>query len=196
MENQNNSKKYRDLLSAARELFWKHGFRRVSVEEICSKAGISKMTFYRFFPNKVELAKSVLDDIMDSSIQKYKDIMSEDTPFPDKIGKIVMLKFEGTTDISQEFLMDFYKSQDLGLKGYLDDKINNAWKFVLNDFRSAQEKGWFRKDFKPEFLFYLSQKFSEMVFDEKLRSLYGSPQELIMEMTRFFAYGVSPYNEE
>lgn len=196
MENQNNSKKYRGLLSAARELFWKHGFRRVSVEEICSEAGISKMTFYRFFPNKVELAKSVLDDIMDSSIQKYKDIMNEDAPFADKIGKIVMLKFEGTTDISQEFLMDFYKSQDLGLKEYLDDKINNAWKFVLNDFRAAQEKGWFRKDFKPEFLFYLSQKFSEMVFDEKLRALYSSPQELIMEMTRFFAYGISPYNKE
>ena len=39
------SKKQLELLKIARELFWKHGFKRVSIEEICQKASVSKMTF-------------------------------------------------------------------------------------------------------------------------------------------------------
>ncbi len=32
------------ILSTGKDLFWKFGFRRVTIEEICKEAGISKMT--------------------------------------------------------------------------------------------------------------------------------------------------------
>ena len=52
------------LVKQARELFWKHGIKRITVEEICSEAGISKMTFYRNFKNKVEIAERVVTGIL------------------------------------------------------------------------------------------------------------------------------------
>ena len=58
MTAQPDSSKSLDILNTARQLFWKHGIRRVSVEEVCREAGVSKMTFYRSFPNKIELAKA------------------------------------------------------------------------------------------------------------------------------------------
>ncbi len=33
------SKKYQQIVATAEELFLKHGFKRVSIEEICQKAG-------------------------------------------------------------------------------------------------------------------------------------------------------------
>ena len=60
------------ILSTGKELFWKFGFKRVTIEEISKEAGVSKMTFYKYFPNKIELAKNILDDIFDDSLVKIK----------------------------------------------------------------------------------------------------------------------------
>lgn len=43
------------LLRAAVELMGAGSFRQVSVEEICQRAEVSKVTFFKFFPQKEEL---------------------------------------------------------------------------------------------------------------------------------------------
>jgi AcrR family transcriptional regulator len=60
-----DNKKYQDLLNTARELFFKHGTKRVTIEEICEKADVSKMTFYKFFRNKEDLGIRMLSQISD-----------------------------------------------------------------------------------------------------------------------------------
>ena len=72
------SKKQLELLKVARELFCKHGFKRVTIEEVCQKAGVSKMTFYRVYSNKIELAKAVYDEEVNKGVQKFKAILAED----------------------------------------------------------------------------------------------------------------------
>ncbi len=59
MSNLENNEKYKDILETGQELFWKFGFRRVTIEEICKEAGISKMTFYKYFSNKMDLAITI-----------------------------------------------------------------------------------------------------------------------------------------
>ena len=61
--------KQNQIISTAQSLFWKYGMRRVSIEEICRDARVSKMTFYKFFKNKVDLVKFILDKIMDESMK-------------------------------------------------------------------------------------------------------------------------------
>ncbi len=192
MKDHSNNKKYLKILETGRDLFWKHGFKRVSIEEICLKAEASKMTFYRFFPNKIELAKAVFDQVANEGLQKFKNILTEDSTSSEKIRKIMLMKMDGTHNISKEFLQDFYNDRELGLKEYIEDKTRQSWNEILNDFKQAQEKGWFRSDMKPEFLFYFSQKMGELLVDENLLKLYRTPQELILELTNFFAYGISP----
>ena len=186
------NRKKLQILATARVLFWKHGFRRVSIEEICQQAEVSKMTFYRFFPNKIELAKAVFDQVANEGLQKFKNVLTEDSTSSEKIRKIMLMKMDGTHNISKEFLQDFYNDRELGLKEYIDAKTRQSWNEMLNDFKQAQEKGWFRSDMKPEFLFYFSQKMGELLVDENLLKLYRTPQELILELTNFFAYGISP----
>ena len=82
------------ILSAAKDLFWKHGIRRVTVEEISKEAGISKMTFYRTFSNKQEVAAAVLTDVLDSSMQRYRAAMDSDAPFEERIREVVLLKHD------------------------------------------------------------------------------------------------------
>ena len=55
----------------------------------------------------------------------------------------------------------------------------------------AQQKGIFRDDFKPEMLFRIAFKVQELMKDPELLKIYGSTQEVILELTKFIAYGIS-----
>jgi AcrR family transcriptional regulator len=183
------------LLTAAKELFWKHGFRRVRIEEVCEKGKVSKMTFYRYYTNKTELAKAVFEREANIGMARFREILHEKSSPAVKIDKLLRMKLEGNKDISQEFLMDFYKSTETGLKEFIEEKIREIWTEILEDFRLAQKKGIFRKDFKPEFLLYITQQFATMITDETIMRMYPDPQDMIREMTNFFIYGIAPHTK-
>ena len=151
------------------------------------------MTYYRFFPNKLELAKTVFDNVVEEGVQQFRNIMAEKNSSSEKIKKLIQMKLDGTHDISQEFLVDFYNCPELGLTSYIEEKTKNTWTVLLDDFRQAQQKGLFRSDMKPEFYFYMAQKLGEIYNDKKLSVFYHSPRELIMEIVNFFMYGISPH---
>jgi AcrR family transcriptional regulator len=190
------SKKQAQLLASARELFWKFGFRRVTIEEICEKADVSKMTFYKFFPDKISLAKAVFEKEVQNGLTRFREIMNSDSSPADKIKGIIAMKSESGNNISREFLNDFYSSEKTELVGFVHDLTVKTWNFAIADFRNAQEKGIFRKDFKPEFLFLLSQKIGESLTDPRLQALYPTPHDLLVELSNFFCYGISPRTEQ
>lgn len=193
MEEFSQNKKYLDIIQAARTLFWKHGFKRVSIEEICREAKTSKMTFYKFFANKLELAKSVFDFVVDDSLSTFKTVLHESTSASELIGQMLQMKKDGIHEISKEFITDFYTNPELGLKDYIDEKTRTVWAEMIGDFKLAQERGILRKDLNIEFFVYFTQKFSDLLNDPYLNKIYPNPQDLIMELTRFSAYGISPH---
>jgi AcrR family transcriptional regulator len=181
------------IINTARELFWKHGFRRVSVEEISEKAGISKMTFYRYFPNKVELAKTVFRSVVEDGYLQFCSIMNNDLSTPEeKIHKILLMKYEGTHDISKEFMTDFYADKEMGLSDFVQEIIKEIWQRIITDFRVAKEKGIFRHDLNLDFFFVISQRLIELFNDQKISAMFDSPQEMIMETVKLLMYGISP----
>ena len=188
------SPRCKTLLDTGRKLFWKHGFRRVSVDEICREAGISKMTFYRCFESKTDLARRIYKNLVSDGVLKFNKILEEDTPPAEKLRQILLFKAESTSDISAEFMTDFYNSPDTGLKEFVEEVTRETWTELIKSFRSAQEKGHFRKDFRPEFLLYISQHLAPLMMDDNLVKLYGSTQEVIMEFANFFTYGIAPHD--
>ena len=54
--------KQKRILDAAQELFGKHGFKRVAIDEIAKKAGVSKGTVYNFAESKDELYFKVVEE--------------------------------------------------------------------------------------------------------------------------------------
>ncbi len=180
------------LLEAGRKLFWKYGFRRVTTDEICKEAGISRMTFYRCFDNKIHLVKTIYSNLVDQTMRKFYDIIRSRESTSDKLKKMLMLKMEATDNISREFLMDLYNSPGSDLQVFVEETNRKVWDEIIGGFRYAQEKGMFRKDFRPEFLMILSRKLGTLVTDEELLKMYDNPQDLIMEFISLITYGIAP----
>jgi AcrR family transcriptional regulator len=194
MPAQPDSPKYADLLSTAKRLFWKHGIRRVSIEEICREAGVSKMTFYRFFPNKIELAKTMLEGIFDESMRDYRALMEQDIPFEEKVRRQLLMKFKGTEAISAEFVRDIYSNQEWGLGTYMQQRTEETLQVIMSDYAHAQRMGWIRQDLNLNFMLYILHQMPAWISDEQLVASYDDIHGLIMEVANFFFYGVLPHS--
>jgi len=183
--------KRKQILKTGKELFWKHGFKRVTIEEICSAANVSKMTFYKYFSNKMELVKAIMENVKKESVGLYKDIMNSDLPFTEKIEKQLQMKMEGTVDISSEFIDDLMIHADPEIMTYIQEMTQEVLGIVYADYVEAQKRGEIRRDVKPEFIIYFLNHIYEMLKDEQLIAMYRDPNELAMELTRFFFYGIA-----
>jgi AcrR family transcriptional regulator len=195
MEAIRENKKYCDIMHNARILFWKHGFRRVSVEEICKQAKVSKMTFYKFFPDKYELAKAVYEEVMNEGLKAFRELIHSDLPGNEKLKGMIMLKAQGTNNISSEFLADFYNGNEPELQQYVQKRTEQVWIEVIEDIKWAQQEGIFRKDFRPEVLIAISFKMTELLKDERIIKLYPAPQDFILEISNLTAFGISPHKD-
>jgi AcrR family transcriptional regulator len=196
MPAQPDSPKYADLLSTAKRLFWKHGIRRVSIEEICREAGVSKMTFYRFFPNKIELAKTMLEGIFDESMREYRALMDENIPFEEKVRRQLLMKFKGTEAISAEFVRDIYSNHEWGLGAYMQQRTEETLQVIMSDYAHAQRMGWIRQELNLNFMLYILHQMPAWISDEQLAASYDDIHDLIMEIANFFFYGVLPHSTE
>ncbi|KAA6340551.1 HTH-type transcriptional repressor KstR2 [termite gut metagenome] len=183
------SKKYGDMMDTAQRLFYKYGTKRVTVEEICVEANVSKMTFYKFFPNKLELAKTVLDKIFGKTFQRFSDLMDSEIPFSEKMQGIFQMKIEFSKDANWAFFIDVYKS-DPELVAHVQGWIQKGLQLTVNYFVQAQEKGQMRKDINPVLLLALLDKMKDIALDDRVIAAYSNVQILLMEITKFFLYGI------
>ena len=188
--------KFQDVIKTARELFWKHGIKRVSIEEICIEANVSKMTFYKFFPNKKKIAIYIISQIFDETLVKYRTLMAEDIPFEEKVKKQILAKFEGTYEISSEFVKDVYSDKKLGLAEYWNKRAGEFTLEVMNDYKEAQKQGLIRQDLNIDFIMVYNNKVVEMISDPNIAGMYKNTRDLIMEITNLFFYGIFPRNKK
>lgn len=184
------------LIIAAKDLFWRFGFKKVTIEEICKKASISKMTFYRLYPNKTELAKRILDIVIDDSLVKFREIMEADCDSGERMRRMIQLKMEGTKEISREFIEDLYTDSGSQLQLHMLLKTKESREKIVSTIKKAQQSGVLRNGFKPELLVALSTQMTVLLEDKSIMALYNSPSEIIMELTNIVAYGIAPEKQK
>ncbi len=184
------SKSYLKIITTAKKLFWKHGSSRVTIEELCREAGVSKMTFYRHFNNKNEIIGKVLEMEFEKGMQEYRGIMALEISFKEKIHQIVLLKQNMSNGISKELINDLYTKEEVDLLAIIEKHQEISLNEFVKDLRVAQENGWIRKGIKVQFIIYMLNSINEKMKDNNFLDMYENTQDAIMEVTNFFFYGL------
>jgi AcrR family transcriptional regulator len=189
-----HNKKFQNIAKTAKELFWKHGIRRVSIEEICTQAAVSKMTFYKFFKNKEVLATYILDKVMKGWQLQYRAIMDDNSRFTSKIEQMIELKRQVSEEMSEAFMDDIINKEFVLLQERLNEYRTTIIADFVKELSEAQARGELRSNIKPEFILYMLDELESKFSDEKLAGIYPSKQAMIMELTSFFFYGIMNEN--
>lgn len=100
--------KKEQVIEAARELFGQYGYRKVSMDEIAKKSGVTKKTIYTYFKDKNDLAKYFLYEGINDIKNITEEIDKKDIPFASKINEmlIAVLKYRKNSKILNSFLKE------------------------------------------------------------------------------------------
>lgn len=64
------------IICCAADLFFRLGIRSVSIDDICRELGISKKTFYVYFPSKDDLVAQLLQSNIDHIAAKMEELLA------------------------------------------------------------------------------------------------------------------------
>jgi TetR/AcrR family transcriptional regulator, cholesterol catabolism regulator len=180
-----------DILERVRELFYKYGVRRVSMEEISKDVGISKRKLYQLFSSKAELVEKLLE------LERSSFEIIFDTHNFDGVNSIDILLTVSMV-VGEKFEL-VSPSMTLDLKKYYPEiyhkHINNRIEFVYEKMKINLDKGIkqgvYRNDLSTELIarlyirrlidlhnpeFFPADKFSfqtlfEVMFDNFIRGI-------------------------
>jgi AcrR family transcriptional regulator len=187
--------KYQNIYNTGKILFWKYGIKRVSIEEICREAKVSKMTFYKFFPNKIELAKTIIDILFDESLNRFEETVTGEMAFPDKIKALFKIKMDAARYFSMELMDDLYKNPIVELQQLIEEKSKRSLNIFIQFLKNSQAKGLFRKDVKIDFILSYFTFMTQVLENKKLLAQYDHPHDLVIESMNFMFYGLSIQDE-
>ncbi len=82
-------------MAAAQELFMEQGISAVSVSEVAQHAGVSPVTIFKYFGDKMTLAREMVLAYIDATMGHYEDMLNRDIPFMEKMHLTMALKQQG-----------------------------------------------------------------------------------------------------
>lgn len=155
--------------------------KRVTVEEICRTAGVSKVTFYKYFVNKEELKDLIGREIVDTGFRQFDEISSMDLPYQEKIRKMTRWKMEFFSKIKDEFISEMIS---------LDSVTRMAKDRYLKNISRAQKEGDIRRDLSPDLIWLVTEKLNELIEDGSWKTVFSDYQDFQRQMRTLFFFGL------
>ena len=133
------------ILDTAIELFQDHGFNQTSVDEIASRADVSRATCFNYFPNK----ESILREIAVQELEQLQQLAGDERPDP-PVARIRQVMRRLVADTLPYLRITRYII--LGAMLYPSDE--NAFNIRLGNIlgtlvQEAQRRGEIRSDLSP-----------------------------------------------
>ncbi|MCD4829371.1 MAG: TetR/AcrR family transcriptional regulator [Candidatus Cloacimonetes bacterium] len=193
-QKQARSPKETQLMATAEELFLRCGIRRVTVEEICRKAHVSKMTYYKYFSSKADIAVKVLEKICSEMSEIKWGILRADKPFTWKAEQLIELEVDLAKRMSEDFLYDYFNYPEL--KPLVTKIMKQGYSDLEELYREAQRKGEIRQDISLKLIMYMTRQLYVIMQDEAILSEYDNMRDFTRELARFYFYGLLGHNDD
>lgn len=176
----------------AKELFWKHGFKKVTIEEICKKAIVSRKTFYTFYENKSALVIFLLEQIIEEMMTEYKRIINAELPFSVKIEQMLTLKYESSKSFSMEFVDDFFHPDAEDILAIYTKITQESMSMIHSFFINAQKNNEINPDLDITFVMLMMQKMLDITSQPDVMKLFPDTETMTRQISQFVIYGIMP----
>jgi TetR/AcrR family transcriptional regulator, cholesterol catabolism regulator len=142
-----------EILSAAAELFAKHGFAGTSVRDIANACGILSGSIYHHFSAKEELVEEIFTAYFDELTARWDVVLAEPWDARTKLEAMLRAAIENVDRHTAAARLFTHEWLDLRHVGYCEarwDEIQSMWLRLL---RAGERDGSFRSDIDPALLF-------------------------------------------
>lgn len=178
------------IAQQGKELFFKFGVRKVTVEEICSRCGISKKTFYKFYKNKYRLIEEILDSFILEDNLILSRIRKENISFKDKFLKLTQEKMKRYVTAEAIFFKDVIENCP-ELTDYVAKVTSDAEREFFQFVSEEQEMNNLRKDLPASFISYLlGPKITDLIFDKQVEKMLPDFNDRVLQVIDCLINGI------
>lgn len=138
------------VFEAAFQQFTRHGYQKVSVNEIAQQAGVSPATIYNYFGTKDQLYYDMVMNWMNKQLAEYDRILEAELSFPEKTKAIMLLEANNLTFLSEEFRR-IQASEDRGIDLKIRQESEQKIKgFFMKFVALGKQEGYIDKEQNEE----------------------------------------------
>lgn len=179
----------------ATELFWKHGFKKVTIDEICKKANVSRKTFYTFYDNKTALVIALMTKLTDETFEESRQIIESDCTFAEKLEKSLQVKLQRNKEMSMEFVADFYNPDAIEILACFQEIMEKSMAMLVDFLKKAQQTGEMNPDLNLNYVLWMLQKQVEFCSSPDLMRMFPDVDTLTKQLTQTLIYGIMTKNK-
>jgi TetR/AcrR family transcriptional regulator, transcriptional repressor for nem operon len=139
------------LLTTALELIWENSYGSISVDDICSRAGVNKGSFYYAFKSKSDLATAAFEDHWNKKRAVMDALFSPQTPPLERLEKYCDRLVQDQTAKFQKFgkmcgcpyasIGSELSTQDEQIRKKAHDLSERTMKYLFSALRDASVDG-------------------------------------------------------
>lgn len=125
------------ILNAAKKLFTNYGFKKVSMDEIASEAGVTKKTVYTYFSSKEELLKYCIKEELQNMRKIIENVESKKLDFMETVHQVIynLLKYKKNC----KFLKMLFNESEILKSEQLKENLKIVDKEIQNYIRKELE---------------------------------------------------------
>lgn len=178
------------IIEQAGELFVKHGIKRISMDEIASRLGISKRTIYQNFKDKEDLLLQYIRHMEKMKTQYIKDISKDEQTVVHLFLRIIEMRKEFDF-LNMIFINDVKKYYPKANQELIDQQ-NRGVVHIKQFLKEGMAQGVIRKDLNIEVVSFLLQDSNRTFIDAtRLTNKSFTDWELFFTTMINFIRGIS-----
>ena len=181
------------IISTAGDMFFRLGIRSVSIDDICRELGISKKTFYVYFPSKDELVAQLLHANVACMASKMEKLLAQ-RDFRKLVAKFVSHQANEKNDVRRvpQLVYDLKKYYPRQFAEYQKEAFEMQKHYIMCYLQQGIEAGYVRADLNIDLTAMLFAKIhSDAVRDlESIEAGGYSMHQLSLTAQDIFVRGV------
>lgn len=184
--------KKESIRRAALELFQNYGFKKVSVNDIAERAGVSQVTIYNHFTSKEALIRDVLQWYSMILLARYRSMIESDRPFSEKLEDIVFDKSEVVSQFRGELLKTWMQN-DPAMQVFIEDLYANHVVPIAREFlEEGIRQGYIDGKFSTDVIMVFFEVFRQGLFNSpEIAERTQSDPALMKQLIDLMTYGLN-----
>lgn len=175
------SKKCISLLETAKTLFFRHGIRRVTIEEICAVSKVSKVTFYKYFKDKDDLIRVIREELTQIGFARLDEINALPISYPEKVERMTAWRMQFFASMEGDFIKEIIDINSVS------EEIKQRY---LKNIRQAQDQGEVDPTLSPELIWLVTEKYNEIVKEGNWEKYLPDHMQAQVQLRRMYFYGL------
>jgi AcrR family transcriptional regulator len=168
----------------------------IKIVDIAKLAKVSQVSIYNYYGSKEALLKASIIRVMNQQFEEYKQVLSSDIPFSEKIKELLMRKKNGLEIINLEMFTALMQKDPELQEIVLDFSMNKSFKLLISLIDEGRALGLVRNEVQNQTLLVyiqvLSQAFMNM---DSATTQYIQQKEVMDEIMNLFLYGLLKQGE-